>query len=263
MSKSKQLKIALRTLLIFKLKLSNYEEDAYIYIDYKNNRAYRMINNIVHYTEMDIAILENYSKCTWYLLPRSDLKRAEIVMFKAKHKIIMYSDSHLSIERSVISDSVVEVEPLVVTDVSVESTVISTERKSKKQAACVLIPIGSTFLGVSRKDNIHDFGLPGGKVDEGETPEEAAIRETLEETGLTVILNKEVSFTTVDAGGYEVITYLGQLDTQAPKVKVKDQETGLVRPVKAQELLNGSFGSYNKQLLDWYDGLSDQVKKVS
>jgi 8-oxo-dGTP pyrophosphatase MutT (NUDIX family) len=39
-------------------------------------------------------------------------------------------------------------------------------------------------LAVSRKGNPEDFGLPGGKIDPGETPEQAAVRELREETAV-------------------------------------------------------------------------------
>lgn len=46
------------------------------------------------------------------------------------------------------------------------------------------------ILLVQRRDTPL-FVLPGGGIDEGETPEEAAIREVLEETGLSIHIQKK------------------------------------------------------------------------
>ena len=56
-------------------------------------------------------------------------------------------------------------------------------------ASCALIyhpQDDNLVLGVSRKDDHNDWGLPGGKIDPGETALEAVIRETKEETNLDV-----------------------------------------------------------------------------
>lgn len=55
-------------------------------------------------------------------------------------------------------------------------------------AACILIPSQyiTHFLAVSRKENKQSWGLPGGKLEEGESACTAAIRETYEETGLII-----------------------------------------------------------------------------
>ena len=55
-----------------------------------------------------------------------------------------------------------------------------------KQAAVMIIVEDGLILSVSRRNNTAKFGLPGGRSEERETPEETAIRETYEETGIVV-----------------------------------------------------------------------------
>lgn len=53
-----------------------------------------------------------------------------------------------------------------------------------KQVSVAVIKKDGLVLSISRKDNHYDLGLVGGKVEVGETPEQAVIREVMEEVGL-------------------------------------------------------------------------------
>lgn len=104
------------------------------------------------------------------------------------------------------------------------------------------------ILAVSRKNNHKDFGLIGGKIDPGETPEEAIKREVKEETGIS-IQEMEVCFEDLDrvenymprpCRCYRIISWTGEpLST----------EEGVVKWVKQEDLIdNCTFKNYNRKL---------------
>jgi ADP-ribose pyrophosphatase YjhB (NUDIX family) len=107
-------------------------------------------------------------------------------------------------------------------------------------AQVVLINPEGLVLGVSRKNNHDDFGLPGGKmeaIDNGE-PKFTAIREAFEETGLQ-ISNLRLVFAMHKDG------YMGHCYMADYKGEINHNEPHLVKWLPFETLIKGSFGKYN------------------
>jgi ADP-ribose pyrophosphatase YjhB (NUDIX family) len=122
-------------------------------------------------------------------------------------------------------------------------------------AVCALIfAVGGNILAVSRKNDPNDFGLPGGKVDPGESPIDALYREILEETGYTITEHKWV-FTSVEEDGYTCLTYICKVDYNS---RVDVNESGIVKGVTWDELKSGCFKSYNTKL---HNALKSQTQE--
>ena len=107
----------------------------------------------------------------------------------------------------------------------------------------VLIKHGDKFLGVSRKHDHNDIGLPGGKRNVGETFEECAKRETTEETDFIIKLLPNEPFEGVDMGLY-CQTFLAEIVGKVTQVR-DPSETGIVDWFDKQVFIDGSFGEYN------------------
>jgi 8-oxo-dGTP diphosphatase len=62
----------------------------------------------------------------------------------------------------------------------------SGKRDRAQAAAVAVVTSGLGVLVGKRRDDNPPWTFPGGKIEPGESPEDAAVRETLEETGLRV-----------------------------------------------------------------------------
>lgn len=114
-------------------------------------------------------------------------------------------------------------------------------------AAMALIYRGDKIIGVSRKDNPNDFGLIGGKVEEGESITDALIRETFEETGLHIYKFEKI-FERYDHG-HTCHTFLCEAYGE-----ISTKESGVVKEVTWEELFKGSFGDFNLRLYNSIHG---------
>ncbi len=61
-------------------------------------------------------------------------------------------------------------------------------------SAAALVMRNGLFLSVSKRDNWHTIGMPGGKLEPGESSEQAMVRELKEETGIEAAKYKEVYY---------------------------------------------------------------------
>ena len=125
----------------------------------------------------------------------------------------------------------------------------------KVTAQVVLINNNGLVLGVSRKTDHNDFGLPGGKMDPEDLndPIKTAIRETKEETGLDVSDLRLVF--AIFKGGNMGYTYLAKYSG-----KIEYSEPHVVKWVPFQELINGSFGRYNQLVSESLEAMGVKFK---
>lgn len=121
-----------------------------------------------------------------------------------------------------------------------------------REASVMLIINDGLILGVSRRNNKEKFGLPGGKLEPSEPPKAAAIRETFEETGVTVkdamllYMRDEVGDSPTEESFYSYCYLATSWEGEPQK-----SEEGEVKWLLASDLTGeaGAFADYNTQAL--------------
>lgn len=122
------------------------------------------------------------------------------------------------------------------------------DNSSFPKAAIVYVRKGNKVLAVSRGDDLSDMNMPGGGVDLGEDPRDAAIRELWEETGL--IAHELFPIYSKNTGGrivtvFKVISYSG---------KLRPSHEGVPDWVDPSVLSSSTYGKFFDEVLESLSG---------
>lgn len=120
-------------------------------------------------------------------------------------------------------------------------------KNSNKTAQVIIVhPETKKILGVSRKHDHNDFGLPGGRFEASDiNPVFTIKRELKEETGIDREIKLFELVQKVDRDGILHYTYITNYNND----NISTREPHVVKWVDAQDLVDGSFGEFNKSIL--------------
>lgn len=125
----------------------------------------------------------------------------------------------------------------------------------REAAVMLIINKEGLILAISRREDPEKFGLIGGKVEDNETAINAAIRETLEETGVKVY-DCELIYTRVEPkhtnDGHDFNTHCFVAKSWDDSKLFQSSEEGIVKWLTIAELtspITGAFPHYNAETI--------------
>lgn len=121
-------------------------------------------------------------------------------------------------------------------------------------AVCLLLKKDNKYLATTRRGTTDQWGLPGGKVDRGEFPKQALVREVEEETGIKLdIYSIECVFSEDCGPGKDgrIFHCHAYIYHKPINEEPKSMEDGILTDwVSFDDLVNGPFGGYNRNLFN-------------